>query len=485
MHGLMIQGTSSDVGKSMLCTAFCRILSDQGYKVAPFKSQNMSNNSYVTVLGEEIGRSQGVQAEAARTIATVDMNPILLKPESGMKSQVILFGKKLETMNGMDYRAQFYEQGLATIDKALANLAKTFTHVVIEGAGSPAEVNLNDRELVNMTVAQRADVPVILVADIERGGVFASIVGTLALIPEKQRVKGLIINKFRGDIKLFEEGIHFLESYTGVPVLGVIPYMDSHEIEQEDSLGVKAVQQDSVVKNAIDLVVCHHPYLSNFTDIEPFLTEKDVSIRWAQTVEDIGYPDILVVPGTKSTIADLRYWKQQGLVEKLASLRQETWIVGLCGGFQMFAETLSDPQGHDGVKVETEKGFGLIATMRVDFEKEKIVQRQNGTVKFVSGEQPVSGYEIHHGRVTGIHHPLLQTETGTEGYFHQRLLGTHVHGFFRNTACRTAFLTPIRKQKNLPLPVVEKTIAPIDRWAKHVKDHVNWQKVIDLMEAVE
>ena len=343
MRGIMIQGTSSDVGKSMLCTAFCRILSDEGVKVAPFKSQNMSNNSYVTVFGEEIGRAQGVQAEAARTIATVDMNPILLKPESGMKSQVVLFGKHLETMDGMDYRAQFYEQGLQAIDQALTNLAESFTHLVIEGAGSPAEMNLNDRELVNMTVAKRADVPVILVADIERGGVFASIVGTLALVPEKERIKGLIINKFRGDAKLFEDGVKFLESYTGIPVLGVIPYMDSHEIEQEDSLGVGMVQQQSAIKGAIDLVVCKHPYVSNFTDIEPFLTEPDVSIRWVETVEEIGQPDILLVPGTKSTIADLRYWKKQGLGEKLKSLTADTWVVGLCGGYQMFAETLSDP----------------------------------------------------------------------------------------------------------------------------------------------
>ncbi|ANU22380.1 cobyric acid synthase [Planococcus donghaensis] len=483
MRGIMIQGTSSDVGKSMLCTAFCRILSDESVKVAPFKSQNMSNNSYVTILGEEIGRAQGVQAEAARTIATVDMNPILLKPESGMKSQVVLFGKKLETMDGMDYRAQFYEKGLQAIDQALTNLAKDFTHLVIEGAGSPAEMNLNDRELVNMTVAKRADVPVILVADIERGGVFASIVGTLALIPEKQRVKGLIINKFRGDAKLFEDGVQFLESYTGIPVLGVIPYMDSHEIEQEDSLGVGAVQKQSTIKGAIDLVVCEHPYISNFTDIEPFLTEPDVSVRWVKTVEEIGQPDILLVPGTKSTVADLRYWKKQGLAEKLQSLAKDTWIVGLCGGFQMFAETLSDPYGHDGVAVKVEAGFGLVPNMHVSFEKEKTVQRQKGIVKFDALEVEVSGYEIHHGRVTGIEHSLVDYGESVEGYYRDRMIGTHLHGFFRDRSCRTAFLTPIRKQKNLPIQVHEKSEDPFNRWAKHVKNHIDWQKVTEIMGA--
>ncbi|EIM07399.1 cobyric acid synthase [Planococcus antarcticus DSM 14505] len=481
MRGIMIQGTASDVGKSMICTAFCRILSDKGFEVAPFKSQNMSNNSYVTVLGEEIGRAQGVQAEAARILATVDMNPILLKPESGMKSQVILFGKKIETMDGMDYRAQFYEKGLAAIDHALANLKKNFTHLVIEGAGSPAEVNLNDRELVNMTVAKRADVPVILVADIERGGVFASIVGTLTLIPEKERVKGLIINKFRGDVQLFEEGIRFLELYTGIPVLGVIPYMDSHEIEQEDSLGVEAVQRLSSVKGGIELVICRHPYISNFTDVEPFLSEPDITVRWAETVEKIGQPDILLLPGTKSTIADLRYWKEQGLGTKLSELHGNTWIVGLCGGFQMFAETLTDPQGHDGTAVENEEGFSMIPTMRVDFEKQKNVQRHRGTVKFADVEVEVSGYEIHHGKVTGSDYPLMHYGDMGEGYFHNRLLGTHLHGFFRDLHCRTAFLAPIRKQKNLSTPSPEAVKDPFDRWAEHVKSHLDWQKVTEIM----
>ncbi|WP_298824314.1 cobyric acid synthase [uncultured Planococcus sp.] len=482
MRGIMIQGTASDVGKSMICTAFCRILSDEGVKVAPFKSQNMSNNSYVTVMGEEIGRAQGVQAEAARTVATADMNPILLKPESGMKSQVVLFGKKLETMDGMDYRSQFYEKGLAAIDQALGNLAKDFTHLVIEGAGSPAEVNLNDRELVNMTVAKRADVPVILVADIERGGVFASIVGTLALIPERERVKGLIVNKFRGDARLFDDGVRFLESYTGIPVLGVIPYMASHEIEQEDSLGVQAVQRVSSVEDAIELVVCRHPYISNFTDIEPFLNEPDVTIRWAETVEDIGQPDILLLPGTKSTIGDLRYWKEQGLSAKLQALKEGTWIVGLCGGYQMFAETLSDPEGHDGLSAESEEGLGLVPNMRVHFQEQKVVQRQSGTVKFAEAIISVSGYEIHHGKVSGTEHPLISCERSVEGYFHGHLLGTHLHGFFRDPHCRTAFLAPIRKQKNLPLPTPEKVEDPFDHWAKHVRSHLDWQKVEEIME---
>lgn len=482
MQGIMIQGTSSDVGKSMICAAFCRILADEGKRVTPFKSQNMSNNSYVTIFGEEIGRAQGVQAEAAGVIATVDMNPILLKPESGMKSQVVLFGKKTLVMDGMDYRQQFYEQGQAAIDKALANLAKTFTHVVIEGAGSPAEVNLNDRDLVNMAVAEKADVPVILVADIERGGVFASIVGTLALMPNPERVKGLLINKFRGDIRLFQEGVAFLESYTGLPVLGVIPYLTGHQIEQEDSLGVQALTKQAE-PGAIDVAVLKHPYISNFTDLEPLFNERDTAVRWVETVEEIGQPDILVLPGTKSTIADLRHWKKQGLGDKLAALKEECWIVGLCGGYQMMGEKLYDPHGFDGPPAEMETGFGLIDGMRTVFMEEKLVARRSGNVRFKEQDVPVEGYEIHAGRVAGGNAPLIRFDGGAEGFLFGNVLGTHLHGFFGNAECRRAFLAPIRKAKNLPEPADAEETDRYGRWAAHVKAHIDWSAVKSIMEA--
>ena len=302
-------------------------------------------------------------------------------------------------------------------------------------------------------------------------------------MPEPERVKGLIINKFRGDARLFDDGVRFLESYTGIPVLGVIPYMASHEIEQEDSLGVQAVQRVSEVKNAIELVICRHPYISNFTDIEPFLNEPDVTVRWVETVEAIGQPDILLLPGTKSTIADLRYWKEQGLGAKLKALKEDAWIVGLCGGFQMFAETLSDPEGHDGYAAESEEGFGLVPNMHVLFEKQKVVQRQSGIVEFAERPIKVEGYEIHHGKAARSAHPLLQCENTVEGHFRERLLGTHLHGFFRDPHCRSAFLAPIRKKKNLPSPAPEAVSDPFDRWAKHVKEHLDWQKVEEIMEA--
>lgn len=484
MQGIMIQGTSSDVGKSMICTAFCRILADEGKRVTPFKSQNMSNNSYVTVFGEEIGRAQGVQAEAAGVVATVDMNPILLKPESDMKSQVVLFGKKTQVMDGMDYRQQFYEQGLAAIDKALANLAAAFTHVVIEGAGSPAEVNLNDRDLVNMAVAEKADVPVILVADIERGGVFASIVGTLDLMPNPERVKGLLINKFRGDIRLFQEGVEFLESYTGLPVLGVIPYLNDHQIEQEDSLGVQALTKQAE-PGAIDIAVLKHPYLSNFTDLEPLFHETDTAVRWVEAVKEIGQPDILILPGTKSTIADLRHWKKQGLGDKLAELKEECWIVGLCGGYQMMGKKLYDPHGFDGPSTEMETGFGLIEGMQTVFMEEKLVARRSGHVRFAEQDVPVEGYEIHAGRVAEGDAPLIRFDGGAEGFLSGNVLGTHLHGFFGNAECRRAFLAPIRKAKNLPEPADAEEADRYGRWAEHVKAHMDWSAVQNIMEAGE
>ena len=360
-------------------------------------------------------------------------------------------------------------------------MEKTFTHIVIEGAGSPAEVNLNDRDLVNMAVAEYADVPVILVADIERGGVFASIIGTLALVPNPERVKGLLINKFRGDIRLFEDGIQFLEEYTGLPVLGVIPYLPDHRIEQEDSLGVRELMRQTR-ENTVDIAVLKHPYLSNFTDLEPLFMEQDTALRWIEKVEEIGQPDILVIPGTKSTIADLRHWKQQGLAEKLQSLQHECWIVGLCGGYQMMGEFLRDPTGFDGPDVDVEDGLGLIAGMETVFMEEKLVARRSGKVRFSDQEAAVEGYEIHTGRTTEASSPLIHFKDGTEGYFSGKILGTHLHGFFANAECRNAFLAPIRRDRNLPTPEATVEVDRYGQWAEHVKAHIDWPAVRHMIE---
>ena len=251
MKGVMIQGTASDVGKSLIATALCRLFSNEGVKVAPFKSQNMANNSYITLDGLEIGLAQGVQAEAARTDATVWMNPILLKPQSSMDSEIVLLGKPVETLSGSDYRESFYEIGIGVIEKALGQLRKDYEVLILEGAGSPVEMNLKDRELVNMKVAQMADVPVFLVSDIDRGGIFASLIGTLELLTkeERNRVKGIIINKFRGDPSLFQDGVKWIEDKTGIPVLGVLPYIHNHMIEREDSTDISISRLNQAHQN--------------------------------------------------------------------------------------------------------------------------------------------------------------------------------------------------------------------------------------------
>ena len=288
MKGVMIQGTASDVGKSLIATALCRLFANEGLKVAPFKSQNMSNNSYVTSDGLEIGRAQGIQAEAAKIEATVWMNPILLKPRSDQESEIVLLGKAVETLSGKGYRETFYEKGLEVIHKALNQLSKEYELLILEGAGSPVEMNLKDRELVNMKIAELADVPVFLVADIDRGGIFASIVGTLELLTdeERKRVKGILINKFRGDINLFTDGVKWLEEKTGIPVLGVLPYVNNHMIDREDSLSINEFRRMKK-KGDLDIVVIQLPYSSNISDIEPFLYEEDVCLRFVQKCRGI------------------------------------------------------------------------------------------------------------------------------------------------------------------------------------------------------
>ena len=362
MRGVMIQGTASDVGKSMIATALCRLFANEGVKVAPFKSQNMSNNSYVTHDGFEIGRAQGIQAEAAKTEADVRMNPILLKPRSDQISEVVLLGKAVKTLSGRGYRETFYETGLEVIKTALDDLAQEYEVIVMEGAGSPVEMNLKDRELVNMKVADLADIPVFLVADIDRGGVFASIVGTLALFTEEERkrVKGILINKFRGDRGLFADGVKWLEEKTGLPVLGVLPYLHNHMIDSEDSLSLQEFRNKKK-SGELDIAVIQLPYASNISDIEPFFFEEDVSLRFVRNAGEFGHPDAVIIPGTKSTIRDLQFLKKEGLFEKIADFAHGGgFVTGICGGYQMLGQMLIDEDGTDtGVASSTETGLGL------------------------------------------------------------------------------------------------------------------------------
>lgn len=490
MKGIIVLGTASDVGKSLIVTAICRAYANEGVKVAPFKSQNMSNNSYVTADGKEIGRAQGIQAEAARTEATVWMNPILLKPRSDQNAEVVLFGKAVDTLSGKAYRDVFYEQGLKAISSAFEKLQEEFEMIVMEGAGSPVEINLKDRELVNMKVAEIADVPAVLVADIDRGGVFASIIGTLELMSpeEKKRVKGLIINKFRGDISLFEQGIDWLESRTGIPVLGVLPFLEKHMMDGEDSLSIPA----STYKTGLDIVVFKPPYISNYSDVEPFYHEQDVSVRWVHSLREIGEPDAVLLPGTKSTIKDLQYFKKEGIDSWLRDYAANGgFIAGICGGYQMLGEKLLDPLGSDtGAACSEEEGLGIIPAVTT-FSMEKTTVRTEGKLhRRIGTDLTVQGFEIHLGDTEiGCCQPFLLLKNGREEGFYGkdgRIIGTYLHHIFHNDDWRNHWLNSIRTAKGLP---EQKTVyisrlkdQKYDELAEHLKKHLHWEKLKEISD---
>ncbi|MFV8828440.1 cobyric acid synthase [Alkalihalobacterium sp. APHAB7] len=484
MKGIMLQGTGSDVGKSVLVTALCRILARKNNRVTPFKSQNMSNNSYVTVDGKEIGRAQGVQAEAAKTEASVYMNPILLKPRSTMDSEVVLFGEVYSTYSGRSYRERFYQKGMEAIQHALTELAANYEYLVIEGAGSPVEVNLNDRELVNMKVAQLADVPVILIADIERGGVFASVVGTLQLLSEedRKRVQGIIINKFRGDIRLFTDGVSWLEEYTGVKVVGVIPYYDHISIEGEDSLSIhnSLIKEGKRNNTGLDIAVLALPYVSNYTDLEPLAAESDVFLRFVKEKSEFGHPDAVIIPGTKSTFHDLKYLKEKGLDHVLVNYTENGGtVVGLCGGYQMLGERLIDEAGSDTNQVGNEIHGLNIAPLITFFNAKKITIRSEG--KLVADQwkckKEISGYEIHLGKTTATAanvEPFLMVGDRPEGIYINdgKVIGTYFHHLFHNDEWRASWLNKLRTNRGIPQREVLDLQEFRDQGYENLADHV-------------
>ncbi|TCP31256.1 adenosylcobyric acid synthase (glutamine-hydrolysing) [Scopulibacillus darangshiensis] len=497
MKGIMLQGTSSDVGKSVLATAFCRILSQLGYRVAPFKSQNMSNNSYVTDDAREIGRAQGVQAEACGIKATVHMNPILLKPRSDQTSEVVLLGKSFKTYSGSDYRSRFYQKGCEVINESLAILSQAYDLVVIEGAGSPVEINLNDRELVNMRVAEMADVPVFLIADIERGGVFASIVGTLELLqPEhRERVKGIIINKFRGDIALFESGVTWLEERTGIKIVGVVPHLDNLKIEGEDALSMTA-KFETAGSKPLDIAVIRLPHVSNFTDIEPFLYEDEVSVRFVETLDQFGHPDAVIIPGTRSTINDLRLLKARKLDRRIIHYAdQGGWIIGLCGGYQMLSKRIADKAGTDtGLAGNEISGLGLLP-MTTTFFAEKTTVKSKGQLHPLTGLQGIviKGFEIHLGATSfdkncqGVVPFICHNDGSEEGAYARdgRIIGSYFHDLFYNDDWRNHWLNNIRKEKGISpkqVTVQNQREAGYDRLASQIRQALDIDYVVKVME---
>lgn len=494
---IMIQGTHSDAGKSLIATALCRIYAEEGFRTAPFKSQNMSLNSYVTIDGKEIGRAQGVQAEAAGIIATTDMNPILIKPSGESQSQIVVHGKPMRTMQAGEYRSHFYEVGKRIIKDSYTRLSHAYDRIVIEGAGSPAEINLNDRELVNMHVAQMAQSPVILVSDIDRGGVFASLVGTLELLNshDRSRVIGVIINKFRGDLELLKPGLTWFEQYTEVPVLGVMPYLEQLNIEAEDSLALSQYVHPSHPRSdkPIDIAVIALSRISNFTDIDPLTIEQDCSVRLVQSVEELQTPDVIILPGSKNVIEDVLAIQANGLAQAIVHhAEQGVAIVGICGGYQMLGKTIDDPHGVES-SVPSVDGLGLLP-VRTTLQEEKLTIRSKGIAVWDDVQCELKGYEIHMGRTDIAVEPfmMLQSEEGehAEGCRSgETIFGTYLHGLFHNDEFRTVFLNRIRRQKGLALvphdaatDYSELRDADFQRLAKTMREHVDLEKMETLIE---
>ncbi|MBR4212225.1 MAG: cobyric acid synthase [Oscillibacter sp.] len=420
---LMVQGTMSGAGKSLLCTGLCRIFRQDGLRVAPFKSQNMSLNSYVTADGREIGRAQAVQAQAAGIAPDARMNPVLLKPSSDTGSQVIVNGAARGHMGAVDY-FRYRESLIPEILSAFDSLAAEYDVIVIEGAGSPAEINLRENDIVNMGLAELTDAPVILVGDIDRGGVFAQLYGTVALLTplERARVRGFVINKFRGDLEILRPGLAELETLTGIPVLGVVPYLQA-DIDDEDSLS-PALSRDTP-GDALDIAVIRFPRLSNFTDFAP------LGVRYVDRAPRLGAPDMVILPGTKSTVADLLWARQNGLESAILKLAARgTPILGICGGYQMLGERIDDPHGAESA-LPTLRGMGLLPCRTV-FAASKTLRRARGVATGGPFDgAALDGYEIHMG-VTEARGPAFCLLDGArpDGCRRGNVMGTYLHGLF-------------------------------------------------------
>ena len=450
---LMVQGTCSSAGKSLLVAALCRIFAQDGVKVAPFKAQNMSLNSYVTAEGHEIGRAQVVQAEAAGIEPHVDMNPVLLKPEGEGKSQVVVMGRPWQRMVPAGYTKR--KQTLwRVVTGSLARLREQYELVIIEGAGSPAEINLRESDIVNMAVARHARAPVILVGDIDRGGVFASLVGTLVLLEEEERrlVKGLVINKFRGDLRLLGSGLEMLEERAKVPVLGVVHYLYQLKIAEEDSVALDGTLTAAPPGDGTDIVVIRLPRISNFDDFDALALEPGVDLRYVDQCRALGHPAAVILPGTKHTLSDLAWLRAKGLDRSIQDLAQQgAAVVGICGGYQMLGLSISDPLGVESEPDEAQVGLGLLP-LRTEFAPAKITHQAVGTVlrgrDFTAATaEMVRGYEIHMGQSAleeDEARPLLRWShrEGLDGAVDSsgRIWGSYLHGLFDNSDFRRAWL---------------------------------------------
>lgn len=496
LHPLMLAGTGSDVGKSIIATAFCRIFLQDGYHPAPFKAQNMALNSFATADGLEIGRAQAVQAESAGVACHSDMNPLLLKPQSDHTSQVVLNGKPVGNRDAYDY---FRRDGRDELRKAVCDafdrLSARFNPIVMEGAGSISELNLKDTDLVNMPMARHADADVILVGDIDRGGVFASVYGSIALqTPEdRKRIKGIIINKFRGDMRLFEEGRKMLETICGVPVLGVVPYYQNIHIDEEDSVDL-ALKSHQQAQGKVNVAVVLLRHLSNFTDFNMLEQDSRVHLFYTSNTDELEHADIIILPGTKSTISDLYELRRNGVAQAvMKAYRNGASVLGICGGFQMLGMEVCDPYHVEG-GVERLPGLGLLP-LTTTITREKTTCQTRFRMAEVEGDDNLmEGYEIHMGETVPVEsnsceslRPLAIKENGEqEGWLlNGRCMGTYLHGILDNPQFVDKLLQPFSGKLTEGTGIQDWHAfkeQQYDKLAAHVRKHVDIDRIYQILQ---
>ncbi|OCL26136.1 cobyric acid synthase CobQ [Orenia metallireducens] len=502
-NSIMLQGTSSNVGKSILATALCRIFSQDGYQVAPFKSWNMALNSYVTADGGEVGQAQAIQADAAGIEISVDMQPFLIKPKGDGQSQVIVRGRPLGDFGVDRKNPEYIEWAMEIIDDSLQRLSSEYELIVLEGAGSPAEINIKDKDIANMKVAKLNQTPVLLVADIDRGGALAAVVGTLKLLETEERalVKGVILNKFRGDFELLKSGVEILEEKIGKPVLGVIPYLKDIRIPEEDSVSLADFCKE---EGEVEIGVINLPHISNFTDFDPLGYEIGVELNYLEADAKLDNYDAIILPGTKNTIFDLNYLHTSGLARKIiAQANAGKTVIGICGGYQMLGKKLVDPDLVEG-RISQMIGLGLL-DIETTFNREKVTHQVIGRVSSDLGffkslkNQIVTGYEIHMGdtKLGDNTQPLFRIESRSkekvdilDGTYNPNLSvwGTYLHGIFDNDNFRRSFVNSLRREKGLTEDCYSSRSSleeSYDKLAEIIRDNLDMDKIYQIIEEGE
>ncbi|MGK4198033.1 cobyric acid synthase [Fusobacterium sp. HC1336] len=488
-RNIMVVGTSSGAGKSITVTALCRVLTKDGYKVSPFKSQNMALNSFVTKSGLEMGRAQVVQAYACMIEPEAYMNPILLKPTTDRKIQIIVNGKSIGNMSGIEY-GKFKTSLKPEIMKSYDYIRENYDISILEGAGSPVEINIKGEDIANMKMAEMADSPVILVADIDRGGVFASIYGTIMLMSEKERarVKGVIINKFRGDINILKSGLEEIEKLTGVPVIGVMPYTNV-DIEDEDSVTERFKRLQK--KKGINISVIKLKHISNFTDIDALRMVEDINIKYINSVDEMGEEDIIIIPGTKNTIDDLKELKDNGIAtEIIKASKNGKVIIGICGGFQMLGEKIKDPYGIES-EIKEIPGLGLLELETV-MEKEKNTTQYEGKLSNCTGllegleGEKIKGYEIHQGVTFGNESKVNDEDRIVTVVKGENIFATYLHGIFENEKITRNILNRVRAKKGIELQMKGITFdeyreQQLDKLEKIFRENVDIDKIYEIL----